>query len=625
MGFPPHRHPAPSRPLGTGARSGSLALVLGGLVLASGSLPARAQTTGLLPLSDLGSGLYQGYRGGLYPGGTNAPPAAHRTAALAMAAQIVPRNAAGSPDPQGLIAMIAVGMSNTTHEFGAFERNADADPNRNARLVIVDTAFGGQTAAAIANPQAAYWTTMSQRLQAMGISAAQVQVAWLKEADAQPPDNFPVHAPILRDELEIIANNLHDKFPNLRLCYVSSRIYGGYASPGSLNPEPQAYESGFSVKWLIEAQIAGDTGLNYGQLPGPVRAPLLLWGPYLWADGTDPRSDGLTWLVSDLESDHTHPSPSGEEKVAAQLVRFFAAEPTAAGWWPARRTDAALVAVAATKDAHVSSASPGTNFGSAATLLEQGGASPINDYLGFDVGSVPRPYLLAKLSARVLSGGGGRVSLVADTAWTESGITFATAPAIGSSLQNMPSSSRDGTIGAQVTSAVNADADGLLSFALTTTVAQQLSYHTKEASQPPRLVAVVPCANAPDGDGDGRTDVCDCAPSESGTFAPPPEADGLLWTSKTSLAWSSLAPSAGPGIRYDLVSGSLDEVAMLGSGGPSDVCVVENGSAPSAADTTSLPAPGHGVFFLVRGDDACGKGRYETSSDLRDRATLACQ
>lgn len=586
--------------------------------------PAVAQT-GLTPLSDLGPGHYQGFQGGLYPGGVNAPPAAHEAAALAMAAQIVPRGAAGAPDPQGLIGMIAVGMSNTTHEFGAFERNADADKNRNARLVIVDTAFGGQTAAAIANPAAPYWTTMSQRLTAMGVSASQVQIAWLKEADAQPPDDFPVHAQTLRDELELVVNNLHDKFPNLRLCYLSSRIYGGYASPGSLNPEPQAYESGFSVKWLIQDQIGGDAGLNYGQLPGPVRAPLLLWGPYLWADGTSPRSDGLTWLVSDLEGDHTHPSPSGEQKVASLLARFFAAEPTAAPWWPAQRTDAAIVAIDALKDAHVAASSPGVNFGSAATLLEQGTASPINDYIGFDVHAVPRPYLLAKLSARVLAGGGGRVSLVADTTWSEGAITYASAPAIGAALQEMPQSSRDGTIGARVTNAVNADADGLLSFALTTTVQGQLSYHSKEAAQPPRLVAVVPCANAPDSDGDGRTDLCDCEPADPGAYAPPPEVAGLHWTSPATLAWSPLAAAAGSGVRYDVVSGSLDEVAMLGSGGPGDVCLMNDGSATSATDATAVPSPGHGAFFLVRGDGVCGKGRYETTSDLRDRATAACQ
>jgi hypothetical protein len=126
--------------------------------------PAVAQTPGLVPLEDLGAGTYQGFEGGLYPGGQNVPPLSHLDDALRMAAQIVPRDATGAPAAHGVIGMIAVGMSNTTHEFGAFERNQDANGNRNARVVLVDTAFGGQTASTISNPAASYWTTMSQRL-----------------------------------------------------------------------------------------------------------------------------------------------------------------------------------------------------------------------------------------------------------------------------------------------------------------------------------------------------------------------------------------------------------------------------------------------------------------------------
>lgn len=606
------------------ARGGAYPLLAAAAMVCS---PALALNTGLVPLNDLGQGIYKGYQGGLYPGGLNTPPQAHESAALQMAAQIVPRNAAGAPDPEGLIVMIAVGMSNTTHEFGAFERNEDADTNRNARVVLMDTALGGQTAASISNPAAAYWTTMQQRLTAMGLTPAQVQVAWLKEADAVPPDNFPVHAQTLRDELELIANNLHDKFPNLELCYLSSRIYGGYAAPGSLNPEPQAYESGFSAKWLIEDQINGDTGLNYGQLPGPVRSPVLLWGPYLWADGTTPRSDGLTWLASDLEADFTHPGPSGEQKVSNLLSAFFAGEPTAAPWWPLK-DDAVLVAIDASRDAHVSAASPGTNFGAAATLLEQGGASPINAYLNFNLSAVDRPVTLAKLSLRVVQGGGGRVSLVNSTAWNESTITYSNAPAIGTALVEMPQSSRDGTIGANVRNAVNADPDGVISFALSTTINGQLTYHSKEDAQPPRLVLVISCnPGAPggftDADADGRRDACDCAPQDASAFAVPHEIQRLGWPAPALLSWDSEAAGSGPGTRYDVMSGDLDEVSSFGTGG-ADLCLAHEVPALQTADTTPQPAAGKGRFFLVRGENVCGDGRYETATGGRDRQTTVC-
>ena len=38
--------------------------------------PAR-ESTGMIPLPDLGKGMYQGEQGGLYPGGVNTPPPAH--------------------------------------------------------------------------------------------------------------------------------------------------------------------------------------------------------------------------------------------------------------------------------------------------------------------------------------------------------------------------------------------------------------------------------------------------------------------------------------------------------------------------------------------------------------------
>ena len=41
------------------------------------------------------------------------------------------------------------------------------------------------------------------------------------------------------------------KWPNVRIAYVSSRIYAGYANTG-LNPEPYAYEGAFAMRWVIE-------------------------------------------------------------------------------------------------------------------------------------------------------------------------------------------------------------------------------------------------------------------------------------------------------------------------------------------------------------------------------------
>jgi len=131
-------------------------------------------------------------------------------------------------------------------------------------------------------------------------------------------------------------HNLTDRFPKLKIAYLSSRIYAGYATT-PLNPEPHAYEGGFAVKWTIADQIAGKPELNYDASKGPVRAPWLAWGPYLWTDGVNGRKDGVVWVRDDVGQDGTHPSESGRIKVAGMLLNFLKAEPTAKSWFLAAK------------------------------------------------------------------------------------------------------------------------------------------------------------------------------------------------------------------------------------------------------------------------------------------------
>jgi hypothetical protein len=308
-----------------------LALIATGVAQSSNCAGTSA---GLQPLTDPNFNLYKGYPGGLYPNGANQRPAAHQAAGLQQAARVQPLNAQGAPDAaNGKIALISIGMSNTTMEFSTFKTLADPDPAKNPKLSIVDCAVGGMTAHAILTPPTStqYWTTVEQRLQAAGISDAQVQAVWLKEADADPTTGFPAYAQSVQSELQTVLQMLRSSYPNLCLVYLASRIYAGYAS-SPLNPEPYAYESGFTVKWLIEQQISGNPDLSY--TAGKV--PWLSWGPYLWADGMNPRiGDGLTWACSDFQTaDGTHPSPEGgQPKVANMLLNFFKTDTTTASWF----------------------------------------------------------------------------------------------------------------------------------------------------------------------------------------------------------------------------------------------------------------------------------------------------
>jgi hypothetical protein len=300
---------------------------------------------GLRALPDLGFAVYRtNFTGGLYPGGANARPPTHEAAGVNIAVnRVVPRDLQGNVNTNnGRIVILSIGMSNTTQEWASkgsenFRRLANADPGKNPQLIIVDGAQGGQDAVAWTNLNAAtWWAVETQRLVGASVSTNQVQVLWIKQALARPVNYsggaFPQHAQALQTALEQILRVAKQRYPNLAIAYLSPRTRAYVLGPSGLNPETYAFESGFSVKWLIEKQLSGQ--LNYDPARGPAVAPWISWGPYLWADGLSARSDGFTWQCTDLESDFTHPSAAGGvPKVARQLLAFFKTDPTATPWF----------------------------------------------------------------------------------------------------------------------------------------------------------------------------------------------------------------------------------------------------------------------------------------------------
>ena len=66
----------------------------------------------------------------------------------------------------------------------------------------------------------------------------------------------------LEGELANIVQIFPKRFPNVKMVYLSSRTYGGFAT-SPLNPEPYAYESGFGTRWIVQSQIKGDAQLNF--------------------------------------------------------------------------------------------------------------------------------------------------------------------------------------------------------------------------------------------------------------------------------------------------------------------------------------------------------------------------
>jgi hypothetical protein len=301
----------------------------------SESAPSGGKVSvGLKPLSEMtAEERYKGEDGGLYGGGRNEPPPAQAAAAARLTDQIVPLDAEGKPSAQGKIGLVSISMSNATMEFSLFKRLADEDPLKSPDVAIVDCAQGGQAMAEWVDPAARAWAETERRLAQAGVSPQQVQVVWVKLANKGPRGELAEHGGKLTQDTRAVLRNAKSRFPNLRIAYLGSRIYAGYASTG-LNPEPYAYEGAFAVRWLIRDQAKGDAELAYEGSSGAPKVPLLLWGPYFWADGTTPRKgDGLVWERSDLGGDGTHPSESGRRKVAEQLLKFFKQDALASRWF----------------------------------------------------------------------------------------------------------------------------------------------------------------------------------------------------------------------------------------------------------------------------------------------------
>ncbi|HEV8094368.1 MAG TPA: hypothetical protein VGP71_01495 [Burkholderiales bacterium] len=325
-------------------RHGSKVLV--GMMKAGGdagnrsSQPLSPDHAALKPLDELGTSEFQGSVGGLYPQGQNARPKRHEDGGLRLAAQVQPRDTDGAPDPAGKIVLLSIGISNASQASQGFESLLAAYRGKNPRLLFVNGA-GGMTQEALRNPDdrdsgARYWADVDRRLRQAGATRAQVQAIWIKVALVAPDEGFPEYAKRLQSVLTRVVQILAQRFPNAKLAYLSSRTYGGFAKT-PLNPEPYAYESGFSVKWLIEEQLRGNPDLNYDAAKGTVKSPWLSWGPYLWANGENKRAaDGLSWEAADFSDDGTHLSAAGQRKVGQLLLDFFKSDSTTAGWFNAR-------------------------------------------------------------------------------------------------------------------------------------------------------------------------------------------------------------------------------------------------------------------------------------------------
>ena len=290
--------------------------------------------TAPIPLKDLGARTYHGVQGGLYPGGVNLPPAEYHAVGVMRAKSVQPLAVNGIAIGAGRYVLMSIGGTDASAAWcspssappcngWSFTGRAVSDPavNHSALVIVNGATPGADFRKWISAGDSNYNRIRDTRLAPLGLSENQVQAIWITLRDSAT--DFPVRASASDagaqiEHLTRALRALKSRYPNLRLAFISSRVYGGY----SADDETPSYESGFVVKWVIEGSIRDSTA-----------RPWISWGPYPWAQGATVRSDGLAWPRNDFDSSGARLSQSGEAKLAGLLLDFFKRSPYTRCWF----------------------------------------------------------------------------------------------------------------------------------------------------------------------------------------------------------------------------------------------------------------------------------------------------
>jgi hypothetical protein len=139
-------------------------------------------------------------------------------------------------------------------------------------------------------------------------------------------------------------------------------------------------------------------------------------------------------------------------------------------------------------DAYVKSDTPSSNFGTATSLRVRTGSQVVTSYLRFVVSGLTKPVASAKLRLRVTDPGlGGSVYAVTDVTWTETGITYASAPALaGGALSTAGSVASGQDVELDLGSTITGN--GTYTVAIAGGGSDPVFYGSRESGTPPQLV-----------------------------------------------------------------------------------------------------------------------------------------
>ncbi len=309
----------------------------------SAQINCENDTSFYVPIVDLQADFYLGFQGGLYPDGSNEKPLAHLDSGISIAQSILPVNFDGEIDSvSGKVVMIGLGSVSAGKSFYKFISQYQSAGYTDSCIRIVNACISdkGMEQMITDDAEEFYWKDVNDFLQAEDVKKKQVSIVWLMTTSyVDSIETMSGYIDSLKSKYISVIRKLKDQFPNLKLIYISGLQYGGYVDLEAENAnafaEPAPYYNDFAIKATIEAQINGDTLLNYSGVDPA--AAWVAWGPNLWADGRNLRVyDNLRWLCPgdyDTGADGFLLAGTGEQKVADRIFDFFNSDPTAIPWF----------------------------------------------------------------------------------------------------------------------------------------------------------------------------------------------------------------------------------------------------------------------------------------------------
>jgi hypothetical protein len=290
----------------------------------------------LTPLNDLGTGIYNGYVGGLYPGGSNTPSGTYASDLLAVCKSIIPIDSFGNPSnvgKKGEVLFISMGGSTGADNMMALKTKTTNNPLTYSKLHLMNCNQAGQQAPLnfIMDPNSAYWGHVGDVLKLNKGSFRQVQIIYLETEDSTTSLTFPDRSIKVKNSLEACLRVMKQKCVNLKIVYVlgRTRVFGNNTP---WNHEPSPYHFGWGCKMAIEDQINGVPGTEYKG--GNAVAPMLTWGFYEWATTHPRKTDGFAWLASESR-DGLHSSTAGKDSLSKRFQKFLLTDPYASKWYAA--------------------------------------------------------------------------------------------------------------------------------------------------------------------------------------------------------------------------------------------------------------------------------------------------